>query len=52
MLRAGLEGTGKQMRHVKVRTLADAQSKGLRALIKEAATLTPSASEGAVLRNG
>ena|SRR5438105_1938965 len=42
-----LEGAGKQMRHVKVRTLADAQSKGLRALIKEAATSTPSASQSA-----
>ena len=42
-----LEGTGKQMRHVKVRTLADAQSKGLRALIKHAATLTPSEPQSA-----
>ena len=32
-----LEGTGKYMRHVKVRTLKDAQSKGLKQLIKDAA---------------
>lgn len=32
-----LEGTGKYMRHVKVRTLKDAQSRGLRQLIQDAA---------------
>jgi hypothetical protein len=32
-----LEGTGKHMRHVKVRTLKDAQNKALKQLIKDAA---------------
>ncbi len=34
-----LEGTGKNMRHVKVRTLKDAQSKALKELIKAVAAL-------------
>lgn len=37
-----LEGTGKKMRHVKIRTPKDAQAKGLKALIKAAATLARS----------
>jgi|SRR5919204_6231158 hypothetical protein len=38
-----LEGTGKNMRHVKVRTLNDAQSKALKQLIADAAALIPQA---------
>ena len=34
-----LEGTGKYLRHVKLRSAADAQQAGVRALVKEAAAL-------------
>lgn len=37
-----LEGTGKKMRHVKVRTTTDAQGKGLKGLIKAAVTMARS----------